>query len=1042
MANIYPGGDAQYSTNLGLALWGTDEVVVNNFLLIDAALGAGGGVISFNGRGGVVHPLAGDYAAFYDALGAAAAAQAAAIATSEAFTTSQGYVTASTAPVTSVFGRTGAITAQSGDYASFYDALGAATAAAAASLPRSLMTTAGDMIYENATPTAARLPIGATGQVLTVVAGLPAWVTVSGTGTVTSVSFTGGLISVATPTTTPALTVAGTSGGFPYFSSGTTWASTPALTGIVRGNGATFSAAEISGDATTSGSNALTLATVNSNVGSFTYASITVNAKGLVTAASSNAAPTGTVTSVSFTGGLISVATPTTTPALTVAGTSGGIPYFNSATTWASSAVLPAGDFVLGGGAGAAPTASFSIVPIANGGTATGATLTGIVRGGNPFTASEISGDATTSGTNALTLATVNSNVGSFTYASITVNAKGLITAASSGAGPTGTVTSVSFTGGIVSVATPTTTPALTVVGISGGIPYFTSSSTWTSSAVLPAGDFVLGGGAGVAPSASFSVVPIANGGTATGSTLTGIVRGGNPFTAAEISGDATTSGSNALTLATVNANVGSFTYASITVNAKGLITAAASGAAPTGTVTTFSAGALSPLFTTSVATPTTTPVLTFTLDNAAQNSVFAGPATGGTGAPTFRALVTADLPAGTGTVTSVAFTGGLISVATPTTTPALTVAGTSGGIPYFSSGTAWASSLALASTAVVLGGGAGAAPNTSTQLSFIAPTLTVGLIGTSSGILALAGSTSGHATLTAPAVAGTVANALVSSNAIVAPYLIASWNGTSALGLAAGDMNASRSADTGAVFFGSASATAVGGNNYWYWDGTNMNLGVGSLVVPTVLQANASNFPITIQGLVGSTTTIGALYFVSSPSSSNFAFAGAPVDTYVNAVTQVHFRIGNGTDILSLVSTGLTVNGAINVLGGYQANSTAGVTHAAGAPSSLTTVAGLVTAFSTSDERLKKDITPFTRGLKDLLPVKPITYRWKDDQTTYPWSGFSAQQVAESIPEASPEMPDGMLDFHYQAVLAVAVNAIKELNARIVELERKLEAR
>jgi hypothetical protein len=56
---------------------------------------------------------------------------------------------------------------------------------------------------------------------------------------------------------------------------------------------------------------------------------------------------------------------------VTVAGTttSGGVPYFSSATQLASSSVLTAGDFVLGGGAGSAPTASFSIVPTANGGT-------------------------------------------------------------------------------------------------------------------------------------------------------------------------------------------------------------------------------------------------------------------------------------------------------------------------------------------------------------------------------------------------------------------------------------------------------------------------------------------------------------------------------------------------------------------------------------------------------------------------------------------------------------------------------------------------
>jgi hypothetical protein len=76
---------------------------------------------------------------------------------------------------------------------------------------------------------------------------------------------------------------------------------------------------------------------------------------------------------------------------------------------------------------------------------------------------------------------------------------------------------------------------------------------------------------------------------------------------------------------------------------------------------------------------------------------------------------------AGVGTVTSVGqtFTGGLISVSgspiTTTGTLALTVAGTSGGIPYFSSSSTWATSAALAANALVIGGGAGAAPATTT---------------------------------------------------------------------------------------------------------------------------------------------------------------------------------------------------------------------------------------------------------------------------------------------------------------------------------------
>ncbi len=102
----------------------------------------------------------------------------------------------------------------------------------------------------------------------------------------------------------------------------------------------------------------------------------------------------------------------------------------------------------------------------------------------------------------------------------------------------------------------------------------------------------------------------------------------------------------------------------------------------------------------------------------------------------------------GSGTVTSVGFTGGLISVANPTTTPALTVAGTSGGIPYFSGASTWASSAALAANSLMVGGGAGASPLTVTTGAGVltalaaAPNasggfltgLTVGTTGTTSG--------------------------------------------------------------------------------------------------------------------------------------------------------------------------------------------------------------------------------------------------------------------------------------------------------------------
>lgn len=164
--------------------------------------------------------------------------------------------------------------------------------------------------------------------------------------------------------------------------------------------------------------------------------------------------------------------------------------------------------------------------------------------GSNVAVGVALSGDAVLSNAGVFTLNTVNGNVGTFTNTQITVNAKGLITAASSGA--IGNLTDagtdgIIVTGGVGAVLGTGTSLAQHVADTTHN--GYLSSTDWTTfNSKQAAGNYI--------------------------TALTGDITATGP-------------GSVAATLATVNGNVGSFTYSSITVNAKGLITAASSGTAP-----------------------------------------------------------------------------------------------------------------------------------------------------------------------------------------------------------------------------------------------------------------------------------------------------------------------------------------------------------------------------------------------------------------------------------------------------------------------------
>ena len=387
------------------------------------------------------------------------------------------------------------------------------------------------------------------------------------------VSIASGLNSVKPVAGTVNRFYASTDIGVVYRDNGTTWdAQLPAYTGDVS---------------STFGNTTLTLATVNSNVGTFN--NVTVNAKGLVTAASNVSYLTGNE-SITLSGDFSG--TGTTSISGTLATVNSNIGTFNNLTVNAKGLV-------------------------------TAASNVSYLTGNESIT---VTGDITGSGSTsiALTLATVNSNVGTFGSTTvvpvITANAKGLITSvttaaltnASVGLGNVSNNLQVINSGGVISYASGNNASKPTAGTINRfyastdiGVVYRDNGTTWDAQLPAYTGDVTSTFGNSVLTLATvnsnvgtFNNVTVNAKGLVTAASNVAYITGNQTIT---VTGDITGSGTTsiALTLATVNSNVGTFN--NVTVNGKGLVTAASNVSYLTGNQSITLSGDFSGTGTTSI---------------------------------------------------------------------------------------------------------------------------------------------------------------------------------------------------------------------------------------------------------------------------------------------------------------------------------------------------------------------------------------------------------------------------------------------------------
>lgn len=93
----------------------------------------------------------------------------------------------------------------------------------------------------------------------------------------------------------------------------------------------------------------------------------------------------------------------------------------------------------------------------------------------------------------------------------------------------------------------------------------------------------------------------------------------------------------------------------------------------------------------------------------------------------------------------------------------------------------------------------------------------------------------------------------------------------------------------------------------------------------------------------------------------------------------------------------------------------------------------------SVSDRRAKHNIKPFTYGLDAITKLRTSSFIYNQDKSNTLMSGFIAQDVQKVIPIAvhQPKEKDGMLSLETNAILAAAVNAIRELK-KLNDIQQK----
>ena len=165
---------------------------------------------------------------------------------------------------------------------------------------------------------------------------------------------------------------------------------------------------------------------------------------------------------------------------------------------------------------------------------------------------------------------------------------------------------------------------------------------------------------------------------------------------------------------------------------------------------------------------------------------------------------------------------------------------------------------------------------------------------------------------------------------------------------------------------------------------------------------------------------------------NDSFAVIGGGGDFYSNTTyDKILFRVSGSGD--SYIGGDLEVSGSL----------TTGIGTISGGGLSINgsiTATGDITAYYSSDERLKDNVSPIINALSKVKQIGGYEFDWNNDSEHSGHDvGVIAQEIEKVLPEVVVDRDNGYKAVRYEKIVALLIEAVKEQQSQIDELKLDL---